>query len=283
MSDETASRHLSTTRETIVQALSTIRQRTLDIVAPISESGLREQHSPLMSPIVWDLGHIAEFEDLWLVERLGEVVLESALPETFDAMRTPRSRRGELDLPGRAAILARLQDVRSCTLDTLSRVDLDGSGNRLLAGGFVYELVREHEAQHQETILQTISLMESERYAPVSRRQFDTPGPVEAGEMVDVPAGSFDMGAPTGPFAYDNELPRHNTLTDAFAIGRYPVTNGEYLEFMAAGGYDDGSLWTDAGLHWKEKVGLAAPQYWRPRTFSGAFSSMDAAEVARTG
>ena len=109
MSDETASRDLSTTREAIVQALSKIRQRTLDIVAPISESGLGEQHSPLMSPIVWDLGHIAEFEDLWLVERLGEVVHESALPETFDAMRTPRSRRGELELPGPAAIMARLQ------------------------------------------------------------------------------------------------------------------------------------------------------------------------------
>ncbi len=218
MSDETASRCLSTTRETIAQALSTIRQRTLDIVAPVSESGLGEQHSPLMSPIVWDLGHIAEFEDLWLVERLGEVVRESALPETFDAMRTPRSRRGELDLPGRAAILARLQDVRSRALDTLSRVDLDASGNRLLAGGFVYELVREHEAQHQETILQTIFLMESEPYAPVSRRQFGSPGRVEVGEMVAVPAGPFEMGAPTGPFAYDNELPRHNTRTDAFEI-----------------------------------------------------------------
>ena len=283
MSDETASRDLSTTLEAIVQALSKIRQRTLDIVAPISESGLGEQHSPLMSPIVWDLGHIAEFEDLWLVERLGEVVRESALPETFDAMRTPRSRRGELELPGRAAILARLQAVRSRTLDTIDRVDLAGSGNRLLAGGFVYELVREHEAQHQETILQTISLMESEPYTPVSRRQFGPPGPVRVGEMVDVPAGSFEMGAPTGSFAYDNELPRHGTSTDSFEIGRFPVTNGEYLEFMAAGGYDDGALWTDAGLHWKEKAGLAAPQYWRPMAFSGAFSSLDAAEVARTG
>ncbi|MEK6253112.1 MAG: SUMF1/EgtB/PvdO family nonheme iron enzyme, partial [Gemmatimonadales bacterium] len=283
MSDETASRDLSTTREAIVQALSKIRQRTLDIVAPISESGLGEQHSPLMSPIVWDLGHIAEFEDLWLVERLGEVVHESTLPETFDAMRTPRSRRGELELPGPAAIMARLQGVRSNTLDTLRRVDLAGSGNRLLAGGFVYELVCEHEAQHQETILQTISLMESEPYAPVSRKQFGPPGPVEVGGMVDVPAGSFEMGAPAGSFAYDNELPRHGTRTDAFEIGRFPVTNGEFLEFMAAGGYDDEALWTDAGLHWKKKAGLAAPQYWRPRAFSGPFSSMDAAEVARTG
>jgi iron(II)-dependent oxidoreductase len=236
-----------------------------------------------MSPIVWDLGHIAEFEDLWLVERLGEVVRESALPETFDAMRTPRSRRGELDLPGCAAILDRLDDVRRSTLETLSRVDLDRSDNRLLADGYVYELVRQHEAQHQETILQTISLMETESYVPVARRRFESPGPVEVGTMVEVPAGSFDMGALAGTFAYDNELPRHRTRTDAFEIGRFPVTNGEYVEFMAAGGYDDRTLWTDAGLHWKQKAGPAAPKYWRPRALSRPFSSVDAAEVARAG
>ena len=283
MSDEKASRQHDNTREAVVQALSRTRRRTLDIVAPISEPGLGEQHSPLMSPIVWDLGHIAEFEDLWLVERLGDVVRESALPETFDAMRTPRARRGELDLPGRAAILARLDDVRRSTLETLSRVDLDRSDNRLLAGGFVYELVRQHEAQHQETILQTISLMASEPYVPLARRQFGSPGPVEVGAMIEVPAGSFEMGAPAGPFAYDNELPRHDTRTDAFEIGRFPVTNGEYIEFMAAGGYDDPKLWTDAGRHWKEKAGLAAPKYWRPTDLRGPFSSTDAAEVARTG
>ena len=283
VNDDTASRGLASSREAIVEALAKTRLRTLDIVAPISESGLGEQHSPLMSPIAWDLGHIAEFEDLWLVERLGEVVGESALPETFDAMRTPRSRRGELDLPGRAAVLARLQDVRSRTLDTLRRADLSGSGNRLLESGFVYELVREHEAQHQETILQTISLMESEPYVPVSRRQFGPPDPVAVGEMIDVPAGSFEMGAPTGPFAYDNEFPRHTASTGAFEMGRFPVTNGEYLEFMASGGYDDPALWTEAGWNWKEAVGLAAPQYWRPTAFSGPLSSRGAAEAARTG
>ncbi len=283
MSDERASRHHAAPREAIAQALSRTRRRTLDIVRPVSEPGLGEQHSPLMSPIVWDLGHIAEFEDLWLVERLGEVVRESALPETFDAMRTPRSRRGELDLPGCAAILDRLDDVRRSTLETLSRVDLDRSDNRLLADGYVYELVRQHEAQHQETILQTISLMETESYVPVARRRFESPGPVEVGTMVEVPAGSFDMGALAGTFAYDNELPRHRTRTDAFEIGRFPVTNGEYVEFMAAGGYDDRTLWTDAGLHWKQKAGPAAPKYWRPRALSRPFSSVDAAEVARAG
>lgn len=283
MSDDTSLQGIDSSREAIVDSLETIRRRTLDIVAPITESGLREQHSPLMSPIVWDLGHIAEFEDLWLVERLGEVVGESSLPETFDATRTPRSRRGQLDLPGRDAVLARLQEVRDLTLDTLRRVDLSGSGNRLLESGFVYELVRQHEAQHQETILQTLSLMESEPYVPASRRRFDPQGQVTTGVLIGVPAGPFEMGAPSGPFAYDNEYPRHASATGAFQIGRFPVTNGEYLEFMAASGYDDPGLWSDAGWRWKEEARLAAPEYWRPIGVGGRLSSMEAAEVARSG
>lgn len=270
-------------REDFIKALTKVRRRTLDIVAPISDPGLRKQQSPLMSPIVWDLGHIAEFEDLWLVRRLGEVVGESALPEVFDATRTPRSRRGELDLPDLAAVLERLELVRAEALEMLRRVDLAGSESRLLRGGFVYELVREHEAQHQETILQTISLMESELYIPGARRELGPSRPVPAGEMIAVPAGPFAMGAPVGPFAYDNERPRHTTSTGAFEIGRFPVTNGEYLEFVASGGYDDPALWTSAGWSWKEEAGLAAPQYWRPGGYSGLLTSAGAAEVARSG
>lgn len=282
MSDENTARDMDSFREAIAVSLENIRRRTLGIVAPVTESGLQEQHSPLMSPIVWDLGHIAEFEDLWLVERLGEVVGESALPEVFDATRTPRSRRGQLDLPNPDAVLARLQEVRNRALDMLDRVDLEGSGNRLLQHGFVYELVREHEAQHQETILQTLSLMESEAYVPASRRRFDTPAQQSTGEFMIVPAGPFEMGAPAGRFAYDNEHPRHTVDTGAFEIGRFPVTNGEYIEFMAAGGYDDRSLWSDAGWEWKQEAGLAAPEYWGLIDHGGRPSSLEAADVARS-
>jgi iron(II)-dependent oxidoreductase len=147
----------------------------------------------------------------------------------------------------------------------------------------VYELVREHEAQHQETILQTITLMESEAYSPVSRRSFDGPGPVPGGDWLPVPAGTFEMGAASGRFAYDNELPRHAGSTGAFEIGRFPVTNGEYLEFVASGGYDDPAPWTDAGWSWRQKSGLATPQYWRPGGADESVSAAEAAEAASAG
>jgi len=283
MTEGTNSSGTAPSRENINETLTKVRQRSLDIVAPVSDPGLRKQHSPLMSPIVWDLGHIAEFEDLWLVRRLGEVVGESALPEAFDATRTPRSQRGELDLPDLAAVLERLEQVRAEALEMLQRVDLAGSENRLLREGFVYELVREHEAQHQETILQTISLMESGSYMPVSRVKFEPSGSALPGKMIDVPAGAFEMGAPSGPFAYDNERPRHTARTGSFEIGRFPVTNGEFLEFVAGGGYDDPALWTTAGWSWKEEAGVAVPRYWRPKGQGESLTARTAAEVARSG
>lgn len=283
MRDDEAFEGSGTSREVMAEALARVRRRTLDIVNPLSDAALTRQHSPLMSPIAWDLGHIAEFEDLWLVERLGQVVAESALPDIYDAMRTPRSRRGALELPERTAILARLAEVRNRTLDTLARLDFSDSENRLLRDGFVYELVREHEAQHQETILQTISLMETESYVPVSRRHFEPPDPAAVREMIGIPAGPFEMGATARPFAYDNELPRHTVSTAAFELGRYPVTNGEYVEFVAAGGYDDQTLWTDAGWDWKEEAGLAVPLHWRLVGLDGSPSSREAAEAAREG
>ena len=185
-------------------------------------------------------------------------------------------------MPGRDSMLARLAEVRAETLELLEGVKFQESANRLIENGFVYELVREHEAQHQETILQTVTLMEREMYHPAGRRRFPAVVGAMPGEMVSVPAGPFERGAAPGAFAYDNELPIHSAETGAFEIGRYPVTNGEYIDFVAAGGYRDRRLWSDAGWSWKEDAGLAAPQYWRPAGMSGPYTAVEAEDAARS-
>ncbi len=255
--------------ERIAAGLRHVRNRTLELVQPLSDDALQRQHSPLMSPIIWDMGHIAEFEDLWLVRSVGQAASETQLPETYDAMRTPRSRRSELELPGRGAMLERLADVRAAADLVLTAADMADPSDRLLSGGYVYELVLEHEAQHQETILQTIHLMDSEPYTPVRRRPAPEAEPATAGEMIRVPAGIFRMGSDGAAFAYDNEVPEHPVTTGAFEIGRYPVTNGEYLEFIAAGGYEERALWSPAGWAWKEEAGAVAPLFWRPADEAG--------------
>lgn len=277
-------------RRDIAIALRDERDRTLDLIAPLSEDALTRQHDPLMSPIVWDLGHIGAFEELWLVRRPGEVTSESELDEVYDAFRTPRSARGDLALPNPAHVLERMAEVRSEALARLAEVDL-ASSNRLLRAGFAWDMVRRHEAQHQETILQTILLMTSESYEPsrvrdegeVTGAAPPTPA-VTTGSpdlMIRVPAGPFAMGAPAGGFAYDNERPRQTVHVDAFEIGRYPVTNAEYVEFVAAGGYTDRRLWTDEGWAWAQEAGLAVPKYWMPAASDEAASPEQARELSR--
>jgi len=153
--------------------------------------------------------------------------------------------------------------------------------NELLRDGFAYEMVLEHEAQHQETILQTICLMTSESYVSPSRHLQPAGTAARAGEMIRVPGGSFLMGSGPDGFAYDNERPCHEVNVGEFEIGRFPVTNGEYVEFLAAGGYEDRGLWTDHGWTWKEKASLLAPMYWQLTDGSEPASAAEAACAAR--
>lgn len=233
-----------------------------------------------MSPIVWDLGHIAEFEDLWLVRSLCAGGGPAGLAKTYDASRTARAERGDLTFPSRAEIAARLAEVRTEALERLARPD-PGASDRLLADGFVYELVRAHEAQHQETILQTILLIQSEAYVPEERLALPDAAATADG-MVRVPAGPFEMGAPASGFAYDNERPRFSVRLPEFEIGRVPVSNAAYMEFVASGGYRDRAAWTEEGWSWRQKAGLVAPRYWRPAdTGLGVLEAGDAAALAR--
>lgn len=268
--------------ESLIARLLEMRERTLRLIAPLSEDALRRVHSPLMSPIVWDLVHIAEFEDLWLVRRLGELAQESDLPESYDAMRTPRSRRGELDLPGREEALARLAEVRRTVAEMLAETGAREEDTRSHME-FVCEMVRGHEAQHQETILQTIQLMTSEPYRPVFHREPPRGEAHGADELVRVPGGEFDLGAGDVGFAYDNERPRHRVALRGFEIGRYPVTNGGWVEFMAAGGYETRSLWTEAGWEWCRGTGLFAPLFWHPAGGDLVVAADAAADLARAG
>ena len=123
---------MSLSRDELREGLEDVRARTLTLVESLSGDQLHRQHSTLMSPVAWDLGHIAAFEDLWLVRGLGEAFSEQAIEQAFDAFRTPRSRRGELDLPGTEALYDRLKATRIAALEGLEAVDLD-SPNPLMS------------------------------------------------------------------------------------------------------------------------------------------------------
>jgi iron(II)-dependent oxidoreductase len=224
--DPIAPRHpLPAGPEEALAALDTARERTLALVGHLSDDELSRVLSPLMSPLVWDLAHIAAYEDLWLVHRHGGLeLLRPDLAELYDAFETPRSVRGEVELLGPEQARAYLREVRARVAHALAS---RGTGD-----GTIYELVLRHELQHSETMRQTMALA---GLLPVDEPRLEALG--GADEWVDVPAGPFEMGAGPDGFAYDNERPRHTVELPAFQIARRPVTNGSWFA-LSEGGTD---------------------------------------------
>jgi iron(II)-dependent oxidoreductase len=252
---------LELTEAQAVQALAEARARTLALVEPVSEENLERVHSTLMSPLVWDLGHIAAFEDLWLVHRYGgRPLLHEDLADVYDAFETPRAGRGNLPFLRPAQAREYLAEVRDRSLNVMAE---RGTGD-----GVVLELILRHEQQHDETMLQTLQLAHLDGYELSDGdpgRPHEPASPRETGfELIEIPGGECTLGAAPVGFAYDNERPRHRTDVRDYLIGRTPVTNASYLTFVEGGGYERREWWSDEGWAWKEDYDITRPGGWTP-------------------
>ena len=249
-------------KQQIAADLDEARRRTHALLAPFDDQRLTTQYDQLMSPPVWDYAHIGVFEELWLVQRLsGAPPMDPELMVTYDAIETPRVVRGRRRLLDRPQAAAYVHEVRERTLALLEEVDLDVA-DPLLRDGFVYDLVVQHEHQHDETILQTIQLTPG-RYGEALPALPDAPaGLAGSAEVVTVPGGRYPVGTDAHE-PYDNEHPRHEVELAPFEIDRFPVTSGAFQEFMADGGYQRAELWSRDGWEWRFIFGVQAPEYWR--------------------
>jgi iron(II)-dependent oxidoreductase len=241
----------------VADALAEARRRTLELVAPFSDAEVETAHSALMSPLVWDLAHIAAYEDLWLVHRHGgEPLLHPEQAAMYDAFETPRAVRGDLPLLDRGEALCYLADVRERALAILER----------RGPGEVHEMVLQHELQHTETMLQAIELAQlptAPGLAPAPRPAAARGRDAHTGlEPIGVPAGPVELGAPDDRFAYDNERPRHAVELPAYRLGRTAITNATFLRFVEGGGYQRREWWSDEGWSWKEDYDITHPQGW---------------------
>ncbi|MEP6572532.1 MAG: ergothioneine biosynthesis protein EgtB [Gemmatimonadota bacterium] len=249
-------------RRALSSVLTEARSRTLLLISPLSDRDLQLQHDPLMSPILWDLGHIAHFEELWLTRNLSGPIEFSEMPGMFNPFEHPRRERANLALPVREETIAIMAEIRDRVVHKLEAVDLD-SDDPLLRDGYVYHMVAQHEYQHNETILQTLQLKTGEPYAPPERRAVPRGShTVESGSMVAFPGGEVQIGTDDRTVSYDNERPRHVVRLAPFLIDAAPVSNGDFLRFMENGGYQNRRFWSDAGWAWLEESRVTAPKYW---------------------
>src|SRR6478735_11306459 len=114
--------------ETIADQLLEARARTLLLVAPLSDEDLHAQHDALMSPSLWDLGHIAHFEELWLTRNLDGPIEFVEMPGLYNPFEHPRSSRGSLPLPDLEHCREIMDEIRLRVLQRLEEADLDSAG-----------------------------------------------------------------------------------------------------------------------------------------------------------
>ena len=256
----------SPTRQSIAALLAEARERTLALIRPLGDELLNKVYSELLSPLAWDLGHIANFEELWLVQTIGgRSPLHGDLGQYYDAIENPRRERGELPILHDEQLQAYMGEVRERTLEVLGEVEVGPDAeDPLLREGFVYEMLVAHELQHQETMLQLLQMLDVPyRPAEADRERFEPDRIVTGGldpDALRFPAGTYEIGAPARGFAYDNERPRHTVELAAFEIDRTPVTNRSYIQFMGETAAEPPMYWEQAGGDWvRTAMGVTAP------------------------
>jgi iron(II)-dependent oxidoreductase len=260
--DETATGGRDALRARLAGSLQAARQRTRLLTECVDDSDLVRQHSPLMSPLVWDLAHIANQEELWLLREVGgREPMHPEIDPLYDAFEHPRAKRPTLPLLPPADARAYAHEVRGRVLDLLESATF--SGAPLVSRGFAFGMIAQHEQQHDETMLITHQLRQG---GPALTSLAPPAPPADAlslpGEVL-IPGGPFTMGTSSEPWALDNERPAHTVHVPAFYLDTTPVTNAAYQEFIADGGYEDPRWWGAAGWEHRQRAGLTAPLHWR--------------------
>ena len=199
-----------TAKTKIADALDRYRNRTFQLIEPLNYEDIHTQFDSIMSPLVWDVGHVGNVEEIWLLRELDQrVPHDLRLDDIYNPFDNPRWTRGDLPLLNKEEAIEYIGEVRGEAIDVLQRTEPDPT-NPLLRDWYVDRMVIQHEAQHQETVLQALDLREDLDPYPaagplanrIGRRVDDT-------DRVHIPGGAFLLGTDDRTNAYDNERPRH--------------------------------------------------------------------------
>ncbi len=267
----TSTERVEARRRRLEADLQAVRGRTMRMIAPLDEDALERQHVSIMSPLIWDVGHVGNFEELWLVRILeGRTAHDEKLDSVYNPFDNPRWCRGDLPFLHRDEAINYLAEIRGDVLNILRhrRFDEDDELNR---DGYVFDMVVQHEAQHQETMLQALDIRPDLDPYPVGPPRRISRLAVDDTDRIHVPAGTFTTGTDDRVSAYDNERPAHTVTLDRFDIDKYPITVRRFAEFVTASGYRQPEWWTMEGWKWLQEAGHEAPQGWIP-DLSGGWS-----------
>ncbi|MEJ7775422.1 MAG: ergothioneine biosynthesis protein EgtB [Nocardioidaceae bacterium] len=246
-------------REVVARGLEEARSRTLRLT-DVDDAELTTQHSTLMSPLVWDLAHIGQQEDLWLLrggDPARQGLLSAQVERLYDAFEHPRASRVALPLLSPTEARTLISDVRGRVFEGLEKAHAETSECL-----FSYVMVEQHEQQHVETMLATHQLRVGDPLLGPGARL--PAGRLLPTDSVLIPAGPFTLGVDgtQEPWSLDNERPAHLIDLPAFRMARAPVTNAQWQRFIDDGGYDDPGWWSKRGWSHRVGAGLERPLNW---------------------
>lgn len=245
----------------------TVRRRTLELVKPLTPEDMMVQSCAEASPAKWHLAHTAWFFESFVLREFlaGYRAFDEDFQWLFNSYYVsyanfPEKRlRASFSRPGLEEVLRYREHV-------------DAAMERLLEGEADAEAVRRtelganHEEQHQELLLtDVLHAFFTNPLKPVYAADGVEWGAARAMGYEEFAGGMREAGHAGAGFCYDNELPRHRVWLEPYALADRLVTNGEFAEFMADGGYARPELWLSAGWDAVQREGWRAPLYWTER------------------
>ncbi len=246
-----------------------VRGDTLALTAPLSAEDQAAQSMPDASPAKWHLAHTAWFFETFLLtpHLAGYAAFDPAFGYLFNSYseamgaRHPRPARGLLTRPPLAEVVAYRAHVDEA-MERLLAKSADKPVAKAVADLVVLGLA--HEEQHQELILMDIlNLFAVSPLSPAYAPNAPIPDPARRPlSWIEIGGGRVEVGRGAAGFAFDNEAPRHEVLLAPFALASRLVTNGEWMGFMAAGGYARHEFWHADGWARVAAEGWEAPLYW---------------------
>ncbi|HET9982500.1 MAG TPA: ergothioneine biosynthesis protein EgtB [Longimicrobiales bacterium] len=258
-------------RERLAARYDEVRGFTDSLTEGLAAEDMVVQSMADVSPTKWHLAHTSWFfETFVLLPNLdGYRPLDAAYAYLFNSYyvqageRHCRAQRGYISRPTVAEVRAYRRHVDAAIRTLLERLPED----RLAELEPLLTLGLHHEQQHQELMLTDIKHVFSVNPLRPVYRAAEAPraGAAPAAAWVDFPEGLHWVGWAGPGFAYDNEGPRHREFVEPFALASRLVTNGEYLEFMADGGYRRPELWLSMGWATREQNDWTEPFYWERR------------------
>lgn len=267
----------ATTAATPAERLFATRRHSLDLAAPLSPEDQVVQANDDASPTKWHLAHVTWFFETFVLKPYlpGYRLFDERFPFCFNSYyeaegaRHPRGLRGMLTRPSHDEVIA----FRAHVDEALERFT---SSDRAAEPKMValLETGIHHEQQHQELLLTDIlSLFASQPLRPAYCEAEPPPATAPAAmRFVAGHEGVVEIGHAGAGFSFDNEGPRHRALLQPHALADRLVTNGDWLAFMADGGYAKPALWLADGWGTVRTQGWQAPLYWEQR--DGAWLQM---------